>query len=255
MRKERAIQRALLFNLSKKNDYIVAVVEFTNRIDVDLEQQQIVDNNYEYIDEIIMGIEEILKKIEITGIVARRAERIEILLSFEKNINKGGLLTIFKLKIENFVLLKYKELEYRIGVGRYFNGIESVNNSLMDAERAIKTGQLLNKGKSVSFDSLGIYKILCQEGIQDELKWFYEETLKSLDDYDEKKSTELVKTLEAYFSCNENLKKMSDSLFTHYNTILYRVQRINEITGIPLNNPDHRLSLEIALKLRKLLKS
>ncbi|MEG2539835.1 MAG: helix-turn-helix domain-containing protein, partial [Clostridium sp.] len=72
-------------------------------------------------------------------------------------------------------------------------------------------------------------------------------------EYDSKKSTELVKTLEAYFEHNGNLKKMSDALFTHYNTILYRLTRIKEITGVNFENAKDRLNLEIALKIKMLL--
>lgn len=252
-RRKRAVQRLHLFNLFEENDYTIAVVEFNVNLDKNLKLKLKVDNKHEYIDEIIFGIESILKKIEVTGIVARRADRIEILISFEKNTDKDELLRKFKLNIKDFIYCRYRDLDYKVGIGRSFNGIESVSNSLKDAERAIKTGQILEKDNIIRFDSLGIYKILCQDGVRDELKWFYEETLKPLDDYDNKKSTELVKTLEAYFYCNGNLKKMSDSLFTHYNTVLYRVQRIKEITGKSLDNPDHRLSLEIALKIKKLL--
>ncbi len=53
----------------------------------------------------------------------------------------------------------------------------------------------------------------------EELEDFYNTTLKPLSDYDEKKSTELVKTLEAYFEYNGNLTRMSEQLYTHYNTI------------------------------------
>ena len=46
---------------------------------------------------------------------------------------------------------------------------------------------------------------------------------------------------------------MSDALYTHYNTILYRINRINEITGMNLDDPNDRLNLEIALKIKELL--
>ncbi len=70
-----------------------------------------------------------------------------------------------------------------------------------------------------------------------------------------KKSTELVKTLKAYFEYNGNLTRMSEKLYTHYNTILYRINRINEITGMNLDDPNDRLNLEIALKISELLMS
>lgn len=46
---------------------------------------------------------------------------------------------------------------------------------------------------------------------------------------------------------------MSENLYTHYNTVLYRINRIKEITGLNLDDPNDRLNLEIALKIRELL--
>jgi purine catabolism regulator len=58
-----------------------------------------------------------------------------------------------------------------------------------------------------------------------------------------------VKTLQSYFENNGNLKKISKQLFTHYNTILYRIQRIEEICHVNLQDAHQRLNLEIALKI------
>jgi transcriptional regulator, CdaR family len=46
---------------------------------------------------------------------------------------------------------------------------------------------------------------------------------------------------------------MSETLYTHYNTILYRINRIQEITGANLNDSNDRLNLEIALKIRQMI--
>ena len=102
----------------------------------------------------------------------------------------------------------------------------------------------------MSWEYLKFYPKTCYK---EELEDFYNTTLKPLVDYDEKRSTELVKTLEEYFNNNGNLTRISEQLFTHYNTILYRINRICEITGMDLENPNHRLNLEIALKIKKLL--
>ena len=63
----------------------------------------------------------------------------------------------------------------------------------------VRTGKVITNKEIVTFNELGIFKILCQDFLTDELEDFYNTTLKPLVDYDEKKSTELVKTLEEYF--------------------------------------------------------
>ena len=42
-------------------------------------------------------------------------------------------------------------------------------------------------------------------------------------------------------------------MFTHYNTVIYRLQRIKEINKIDLNNPDTALNLHIALKISDII--
>ena len=117
-----------------------------------------------------------------------------------------------------------------------------MNRSFSDAVKAIRIGKAIIDEKIVAFDEWGIFKILCQDFLMEELEDFYNTTLKPLADYDNQKSTELVKTLEAYFEYNGNLTRMSEKLYTHYNTILYRINRINEITGMDLDNPNDRLN-------------
>lgn len=253
-RKEKAIQRSHLFNLGIQDEYVIIVSEFKNRISNDPEKEQYIELTQESAQTILDLIENLLDELGLVGIAASRTDSVQVLISFKDDLKTKKKLSDFKLKMEALLLDKFKSIDFRMGIGRPCKGLKNVNKSLMDAERAIRAGRILNKGRVVSFENLGIYKILCQNQLQDELQKFYNTTLKPLVEYDKRKSTELVKTLEAYFYNNGNLKRMSDTLFTHYNTVLYRVQRINEITGMSLENPDDRLNLEIALKIKSLLR-
>ena len=48
-------------------------------------------------------------------------------------------------------------------------------------------------------------------------------------------------------------KKVSEEMYTHYNTIIYRMQRIKEITELDLDDPNQRLNIQIALKILNIL--
>ncbi len=141
-----------------------------------------------------------------------------------------------------------------VGIGRLYQRLDDVHCSLKDALKAVKAaGLMVPSDPVIRFDSLGIYKVLTNEAIRDELEIFYRRTLKDLVAYDEKRDTELIKTLEVYFECNGNLKKMSEVLFTHYNTVLYRINRIEEITGVSLSHEKDRYAMQTALKIMKVL--
>ena len=64
---------------------------------------------------------------------------------------------------------------------------------------------------------------------------------------------DLIKTLEAFFACHGNLSQTAEMLIVHRNTLLYRMNRINEIAQIDLNRPEIRLALHLALTIRRLL--
>jgi PucR family transcriptional regulator, purine catabolism regulatory protein len=247
-RKEKAVERLSFFNLKKDEYYMSISIKLKMKEEEDsidmASVQQCVSKMYEQ-------IERKLDSYKLKGIIGSKIEKIIILLSYGDEEGEREV-SDFISRVEELAL-KYEDIDIKIGVGRVYSGIENFNNSYIDSVKAINTGKILDDSIVTEFNKLGIYKILCQDHLEDELTRFYETTLKVLDDYDKKKSTELVKTLESYFENNGNLKKMSDSLFTHYNTILYRVQRIKEITGMDLEDPSDRLNLEVSLKMKKIL--
>jgi purine catabolism regulator len=104
------------------------------------------------------------------------------------------------------------------------------------------------------FDDLGIYRILSHEDIQPELYQFFMETLGPIVDYDREKDAELLDTLKMYYQCGCNLKKVSEEMYTHYNTVIYRMQRIKEIGSIDFNDANTTLNVHIALKILDVLK-
>jgi len=251
-RKKKALDRARFFNLPLDNYYVIEVMSFKfddDRKDKDLS----IEYMKGYLNPIVSIIEELMEYLKLEGIVSTKANGIQILLSFVDDSQISGRLKDFNKKILECISNKFNSLNVKIGIGRIYKGLDNVDKSFQDAVRTVRIGKVISPNEVVTFDELGIFKILSQDVLQDELEDFYNTTLKPLVDYDEKRSTELVKTLEEYFNNNGNLTRISEKLFTHYNTILYRINRICEITGMDLENPNHRLNLEIALKIKKLL--
>lgn len=76
-----------------------------------------------------------------------------------------------------------------------------------------------------------------------------------LEDYDERKGTELVATLETYMRNNYNVAQTARDFFTHRNTIDYRLKRIEELIGAPLTDPNVNMALWLSLQARKLERS
>jgi len=71
--------------------------------------------------------------------------------------------------------------------------------------------------------------------------------------YDQENNAELLYTLQVFLECNGNASKAAKELFIHYKTILYRLDRIKEVTQLDLEDNKNRLELEMGLKMLHLL--
>lgn len=68
-----------------------------------------------------------------------------------------------------------------------------------------------------------------------------------LREYDRKRRGDLVRTLRVYFDSGANTTEAADRLFLHRNSMLYRLARIKELTGLDFKDPRARLALELGL--------
>ncbi|QIA27386.1 PucR family transcriptional regulator [Thermaerobacter sp. PB12/4term] len=102
------------------------------------------------------------------------------------------------------------------------------------------------------FAELGILRLLHHQP-REELAGFVADHLGALLAYDRRHDGKLLETLEAYFRYGGNMKRMAQALYTHYNTVAYRLGRIRQITGLNLKDPDQLLSLQVALHALPLL--
>lgn len=122
-----------------------------------------------------------------------------------------------------------------------------------EALQAMQVAQRLGlTDQIVEFNSLGIYQLLCELEEYSAVQEFADQVIGPLAEYDEQHRGSLVKTIEAYFNHHGNISRTAESLFVHRNTLLYRMERIQELTEQDLNNADMRLAMHLALKLWRL---
>ena len=142
---------------------------------------------------------------------------------------------------------------FSCGIGRIASNVQSIPQSFREAQRAVEIGRrLFGEGKIHSFARLGIYRLLFYLDGQSELTNFYQEILGPLLDYDARHDGTYIKTLECYFQYNGNLSQTARTMHFHRNSLIYRLERIEEILGRSLEDAELRLSLQIALKIHHL---
>ncbi|CRM86983.1 Sugar diacid regulator [Pseudomonas sp. 22 E 5] len=102
------------------------------------------------------------------------------------------------------------------------------------------------------YDELGVLKLL--SGVRDRalLDQFLNERLGPLLRHDLHHGPSLMPTLEAWFHENGNLVAAAQRLAVHRNTLTHRVQRIEALCGLTLDNAYDRLDIGIALMIWRL---
>ena len=148
---------------------------------------------------------------------------------------------------------KFPQSRVAIGLGQVARDINGWRSSYRDAVQAMELAERLQTDLPLFIGDLGVYQLILSLSDKDKLGDFCEDTLGRLMEYDMRQNADLIKTLEAFFNCHGNLSQTAETLIVHRNTLLYRMNRINDIAGIDLNRPETRLALHLALTIRRLL--
>ena len=136
-----------------------------------------------------------------------------------------------------------------IGVGGACGRPAELPRSLHEAGLALRLQKtLLHGGGACEYPKLGIFRMLA--GISDltDVDTFVREWLGSLLDYDARRKAELVHTLTQYLEHGGNYDATAAELSVHKSTLKYRLQRIRELTGLELNDPDVHFNLQLATR-------
>ncbi len=144
------------------------------------------------------------------------------------------------------------DLPVCIGVSDPVTDIQNLQKAYRRA-RAAAGMALARKTSPVYFAEMGVYRLLYMVDDRELLESFCYETLGPVLEYDASHGTEYMKTLETYLACEGSIKAVSESLYVHRNTILYRIQAIKKLLPISLDDPQSHLTLRIASMLQSVL--
>ncbi len=142
------------------------------------------------------------------------------------------------------------------GISRPYTGLRNLREAYREAKDSVSIAQELGENDNTTFyGDLKLYQLLLalKDRNLEHLQVFFQDTLNPLVEHDDRKQSELVRTLEGFFAANGNLAQAAKDLDVHRNTLVYRLEKISELTDIDLNDPDNRLLLHLALKVQRVL--
>lgn len=165
-----------------------------------------------------------------------------------KNIKKFGN------KLIKDIIKEIYDISISIGIGGVAESLEDIRKSYSEAKDAVNYGYRIFGNNAITiYDDLGVYRLLCEYDNREELKKFLHPALVKLQEYDREKNNELIDTLEMYMECNLNALKTSEKLFVHYKTVLYRLNKIKELTNLEIDDRNRMLEVEIGLKIMHII--
>jgi purine catabolism regulator len=134
------------------------------------------------------------------------------------------------------------------GVSRPVAGPAGIAAGYAQARKAVAVGRRVHGHGSVShFDSLGVHRLLSLVPDPAELRSFAAEVLADLAG-DSTEAADLRTTLQTLLDTNLNVAETARLLHFHYNTLRYRIGKLERIVG-PFTS-DANLRLDVALALQ-----
>jgi sugar diacid utilization regulator/putative methionine-R-sulfoxide reductase with GAF domain len=140
------------------------------------------------------------------------------------------------------------------GIGNLAESVAELARSHQEARQALRLARRGGmRGKITSYRSLGAFRLLLEVQSPEALRRFVGEVLGPLLKYAESRETPLLETLEALAAARWVRRAAARDLGIHVNSMSYRLERIETISGLKLDDPETRVAIAIALRARSML--
>ncbi|MEV5149133.1 GAF domain-containing protein [Streptomyces sp. NPDC052727] len=128
---------------------------------------------------------------------------------------------------------------------------ETVTAAYAEGRRCLDALHLLGRaGDGAAAEDFGFLGLLLA-GERD-IAGFVERTIGPVVSYDERRGTELLRTLDAYFEGGMSPARTKDALHVHVNTVAQRLERVGRLLGEDWQTPARALEIQLALRLHRL---
>ena len=180
---------------------------------------------------------------------AELQKRLERKLSYAYAFDvPSGLVVLAEMKAlrHDGILLSVVTPECKIRMGisneiRHENRIRAAYNEAMEA---LDLGRRIWPDDQIYvFAEIGIFNLLRNATDRNELNRYLSPSILKLQEYDQKMETHLVDTLHVYLLENGSIKDTAKRLYLHRNTVIYRLNKIRQITNLDIDQARIRFLL------------
>jgi PucR family transcriptional regulator, purine catabolism regulatory protein len=245
---EEIIGRAIEFSLQTDRKYICAVgkIEGTDYHPTYAERHEKADDIFDFIEG------------EVTNAVAKIhffQKREACILLFEVQDNRTNLLTDAKSMLRQFQTRVSSCFENTVsfGISNLCHNFLHVKNAYKEAADALSLGQRSKKKEYIqTYQTKDIMELLRQIP-QEDLKNYYSIALNGFTESKIDEEQTLLETLSVYLETHCQISETAKRLFVHRNTVVYRIEKCEEILGKSLKDSETTLQMRLAFRIKLLL--
>ncbi|MET9789460.1 helix-turn-helix domain-containing protein [Streptomyces canus] len=129
--------------------------------------------------------------------------------------------------------------------------LDAVAAAYEEGRRCLDALRLLGRsGDGAAAEDFGFLGLLLA-GDRD-IAGFVDRTIGQVVTYDDRRGTDLLRTLDAYFACGTSPARTKDELHVHVNTVAQRLERVGRLLGEDWQSPARALEIQLALRLHRL---
>ena len=157
---------------------------------------------------------------------------------------EGMLSETERKELERFA----KENELIVGISNAFESLTAAHHYYVQALRTVDAVYESGANGIFQYDKeipLCVAMLLSKRY---DLRDFCPVSVAKIQRYDAANNTNMLETLEKYFLYVNEPAEAAKSLNIHRNTLLYRINKIKEITGIDISNGEERLKIQMYMK-------
>lgn len=146
---------------------------------------------------------------------------------------------------------KLKSETIAVGVGSRVTDITNLHIGYKRARVAVNMA--LRTGKDlIYFDEMGVYRLISMVPDRALLKEMGDDLLQPLIEYDRTHNTSYVDTLELYLKYDGSIQAVAKVMYTHRNTVLYRINNIKKMLNCNFENTEERMQYQIACMIHNM---
>lgn len=201
------------------------------------ELDQFDEQNIELSNKIYNSIE---KRINFHDLLARHENRFLMLL---QEYDVSVLINDFR-HVKNYIEQKYK-VNIRVGISEKINHIHDFPHSYKQASVVLDMHHVNDQYDIEQFDGSSLEFLF--KGISNSMNHDYASRI--LKDLSEKEKNDIKHIVDVYIAANGSINQASEKLFIHKNTMQYRLNKIQTLTGYNPRELKDLIKLYIALQL------